>query len=172
MHPIHVVAIIVRVFATGLFLVSIKGAISLFFSAKYSLELAENIFPYAFPSLIGIFLAILLWVFPMFISKKIIPINVKNFSHRALTMNDAYHLGFVLLGSYLLFHVFSDFFYWFTLVSIESNAFNLSFTQLSIDQKATFITTIFELFIALVFIFHRKLNPKTIISSMRTHQLK
>ncbi len=145
----------VRLFAVGLFIVSIEGAVTLFYF-KAIPELEAKLLPYI-ASIIGIILSLLLWVFPIAISKNIHPINTKKYSHRALSLNELYSLGFVLLGAFLLFNVFSDLIYWFSLLVLETEAFDISFGDLSIVKKASVVTTLFEFFFAIIFIFNRKL---------------
>jgi hypothetical protein len=150
---------------------SIKNAATFFFGAYYLPKTEMTFLPFI-GSIIGVVIALLLWMFPIVISRKIYPLNTKKYSHYTLTHNDLYHLGFVMLGSFLLFFVFSDLIYWFTILIIETEEFNISFSDLSIVKKASVITTIFEFILAIIFIFYRKLHPKNLLSSIRFHKLK
>lgn len=147
MQPIHIVAIIVRLFAIGLFIFSIERVAMLFLPAP----LGAEYFVYYMAAFTGLFGAVILWNFPTLVSKKIIPLEPDSLTHEKLSLKDWYRLSFVILGVFLLLKSISDLFYWLTL-SIYSSKSNSLF-KFTAENKASIITTFFELAIAVLLIF-------------------
>ena len=165
MQPTTIIAIIVRLFAVALFLFSVERAALLFVaepSDMYS-------YLYYFAVFSGLFGSILLWVFPALVAKKLVPVSPTNISHSQQSLNNWYQLAFVSIGMYLLLNAISDLFYWSTyLLYIKEQAINYVFTEDTAENKAAMIVSVFELVLAVIFIF----GSKRIITLIRTNKVK
>ncbi len=165
MQPIHIMAIIVRLFAVGLFIYSIERAALIVVSKPAG----AYFYLYYLAVFSGLIASILLWIFPTLISKKIVPLKPKSLSHKELNLNDWYRLAFVTLGMYLLLNAISDLFYWLTyLFYLKQQAMGYSFTVDTPENKASIIASFFEFSLAVIFIF----SSGKIISLIRSTKVK
>jgi len=163
MQPIHILAIIIRIFAIAIFIKSIEG-VSLLFILPYE----SSYLAYHLAAITGVIASLLLWFFPTLVAKKIVPLQTSESSHKELDINDYYHLAFVLLGIYLLFNVFSDIVYWISFTAFTSTL-ELPYVEfIKPENKAAMVTTFFEFILALFLI----LRPRGIIKLFRSHKIK
>jgi len=165
MQPIHIIAILVRLFAVWLFINSIERVALLFIptpveSSFYLLHIA------AISELLG---SIILWNFPTLISKKLVPLEPNSLTHDKLSLNDWYRLAFVTLGIFLLLQAISDSFYWLTYMHfLKEQNISYVFSEDTPENKASITSTAFEFALAVVFIF----SSKHIISLIRSTKVK
>ncbi len=162
MQPIHIVAIIVRLFAVGLFIFSIERVAMLFIPTP----MGSGYFLYYVAAFSGLFGAILLWNFPTLVSRKLVPLEPTSLSHDKLSLNDWYRLAFVVLGMFLLLNAIFDLFYWLS-YAIYANKSNIPF-EFTTENKASIVATFFEFALSVIFIF----SSKHIISKIRSTKIK
>jgi len=93
-------------------------------------------------------LTVFMWLFPFAVSKGISPYAADSHEQRNWTSNEVYGVGFVLLGTLLLFFALSDAIYWaFYLVWINSQAAGTR--EVDLTQKGAIVATVIELVFAI-----------------------
>ena len=150
MSPIHIIALIARLFAIALFLIAIRDLAAALLVADDPVT-TKSLFPLYSAAIASLIAAAMLWFFPLTVAKKIYPVKLKETSHESLTSDDFYSLGFIILGSFLLFYVLSDAIYWLVLVTLGNREASGYFV-LNLENKAAMITTAFEFLIAMYLI--------------------
>jgi len=95
--------------------------------------------------------AAMLWIFPLSIANKIYPVKDDEQSHRSLSSDELYPLGFIILGLYLLFFVLSDSIFWLVLV-VLGNREAPGYPIMTLENKAAMLTTAIEFVIAMFLI--------------------
>ena len=160
MKPEHIIAVLVRLFAIALILVVVRDMIAALWVVDDSVYLRKYAYIFLFGGAV-IFISIILLKFPLSVAKRIYPFRLEDEPKHSLNSDDFYHLGFILLGVYLLFYVLSDGVFWiaFTLYSGEEKLYS---PLVSLENKASMITTVVELFIALFLILGAKGITNTI----------
>ena len=143
----------IRLFAIAVFLLALSkvAGIAAYFLGKDDINEAI-ISGIIFIALVLI--SILLWLFPISIAKKILPIVSEQEINSPWTLNDLKEAGLVLIGIYILFYVLSDAIYWFVIVLV-GNSYNDPITtfELQPDEIANIYTTGIEFIIACFLIF-------------------
>ena len=102
MKPEQIVAVAARLLAIALILTTVRELVSALWVVNDAITLRK--YGYIFlVSGLAIFISILLWKFPLTIAKKIFPFKSDDEPKHNFNSDDFYHLGFILLGTYLLF---------------------------------------------------------------------
>lgn len=164
MKSSHYLAIAVRLFAIVLFIFSLRQSTSLvevFLSDSINGMPVSTLF-IAGTVLIPLIVSLLLWFFPLSVSKSILkpeidlPIEPIN-STIILTV-------FVLaIGLYVFYYAFVDLVYWAVLWNMESHSqYSMAPLSLTEDNKANMVATALELVISIGLI----LKAKTLASNM------
>lgn len=150
MKPEQTVALCVRLFA-----------IALAFSA---LRLVSAWAPYigaedmGLSQVIGVFLTllivtfvVLLWIFPSFVARRIVPVSAAETPKRTWAVDELYGCGFVLLGAYFLFHGLSDGIYWVGyLIALARN--QLGLIRHTYQETLSIIVTAIEILASIAII--------------------
>ncbi|CAH0991964.1 hypothetical protein SIN8267_02079 [Sinobacterium norvegicum] len=164
MKSSHYLAIAVKLFAIVLFIFSLRQSTSLvevFLSDSINGMPVSTLF-IAGTVLIPLIVSLLLWFFPLSVSKSILkpeidlPIEPIN-STTILTV-------FVLaIGLYVFYYAFVDLVYWAVLWNMESHSqYSMAPLSLTEDNKANMVATALELVISIGLI----LKAKTLASNM------
>lgn len=152
MKDIHVLAIIVRVFAIFLAVNALISGSDLMVSL--SNQNGQSIpFSYYMYPIISLFVSLVMFIFPMTVAKGIIP--YQKIQTLDLASGSYEHLlttAVIVLGLYFLFDALIDMFYWVYLWIVYFQTSPVEFV-VTLDQKAGTAATVAELFIALFLIF-------------------
>ena len=146
MKPNQLIALAVRLFAIWLFLFTVRQLIQMVYVFQTSgVELPQLIFIGFCLFLLA--LTVFMWFSPFTISKGISTIHAESIEQRNWTSDEVYGVGFVLLGTMLLFFAFSDAVYWaFYLTWYDSQAAGTR--EMSLEQKGAVFATALELVFA------------------------
>ena len=155
MKDIHILAIIVRIFAILLAVNSLVSGSDLMVSLAN--QYWQNIpFSYFVYPILTLIISIFLLIFPMTVAKGIIPyqksktldLASESYDHLLLT-------AVILLGLYFLLDALINMFYWVYLWLVYYNNSTIELVITS-EQKAGTTATVAELFLALFLIFGAK----------------
>ena len=137
------VALTVRLFSLGLLIYLIRILLGEF-SAYVHFENHTISIAVAVIAIVIVFLAAFLWKFPLFIAKKLVDFGPKEDRLvEPINEQNLYNLGFVLLGTLLLYWTLSDSVYWWFYLSAQAEI--AQYTQeLSIQQKASLLSVAVE----------------------------
>ncbi len=159
----HYLALAVRIFSIFLFLYSIKmlsGFLPFFHSDNFNV-MQPNIFLALLGFALPLFLAVVFWMFPKLITKKIY-----NDDDGFDELNSMPLLATIIAGSgiFYLYYAFSDSLYWFSVLAVMSNQEDPSalLNLMSADYKVSIFVTVLELVLALILIFKCKTIAKFI----------
>ncbi len=150
MKPVHVIALVARLFAIALFLVAVRDLSAAIWVADDPTA-THKLIPLYAASIASLVVAAMLWIFPFSIANKIYPVKNEEQSHRSLSSNELYSLGFIILGLYLLFFVLSDAIFWLLLVVMGARE-TPGYPIMTLENKAQMITTAIEFVIAMFLI--------------------
>jgi hypothetical protein len=154
MNKEEIVAIAVRLFAIAL---ALYGLRSLTGMAMYYNQVVASESAYLFAGLaLSIFgAAILLWIFPLTVARKIIPRSNPDSEAGNWSYEGILTCGFIILGIFFLYHAISDSTYWFYIwklsESLEGNP-----VKLNADDLANIYATIAEFIFTMILIFGSK----------------
>ncbi len=150
MNPVHIVALIARVFALLLFFSTAREI----FSAIWVID-----DPVHTKDLIALYLtcaasmatSALFWFFPSTIAKRIYAPPEAEVSHKSLQSDELYMLGIILLGFYFIYYAVTDAIYWSSLVFFNSRELIAS-PIMTIENKAAMLATAVEFCVSLYLI--------------------
>ena len=142
MKPIHVAATVVRLFAICLVISSISYFInSVIFYVNSDIPLV-SILSIAIP-VVQLILSIVLWYFPVSISRKITGIPLKNDDEELSFKNDEFlSICIFVLGLYFLYGLIGQLTYWISF--INDPVVSEPHTELTLDQKASLWAMLFK----------------------------
>ncbi len=152
MKDIHILAIIVRVFAIFLAVNALISGSDLMVSL--SNQNGQSIpFSYYMYPILSLFVSLVMFIFPMTVAKGIIPYKKSqtldlasgSYEHQLST-------AIIVLGLYFLFDALVDMFYWIYLWIVYFQSSSVEFV-VTLDQKAGTAATVAELLMALFLIF-------------------
>lgn len=153
----HYLAIIVRLFAVFLFLFSLKQTGLLFESALYGIVHGMTVSAWVpFLSSIPWFVAsAILWIFPLSISKKLVPADA---SESPENISPVAILSILLsaMSVYFLYYAIIDVLYWITYWQVIQQPEYGSLASMSAEHKANIAATALEMFASLVLLFNSK----------------
>ena len=150
MNPEHVVAVAVRLFAIGLSVYAVTGAVGtapVYFTGKFE--------PSVFLLVVGATLltlvaALLLWRFPLWIASKLFPYDhSRSVGSTSITGGELQTVAFTVLGIYFMFKAVVAAVYWvFWFSSVRSMGFDPA-----ANQWASVLMTLAELVLACFLVF-------------------
>jgi len=153
----YLVAIGVRLFSIGLAINILKGLSNFPFTWE-NLDGFLGRATYTGAVIATILLAIFLWKFPLTVAKSISTFPALE----SKELNDETYIklleiGLILIGFYILFYVISDGIYWLTFYwQFMGDGYQGSSISLRVEDKASIITTCFELVLATYLVFGHK----------------
>ncbi len=155
MKDIHILAILVRIFAIFLAVNSLISGSDLMMSL--SNQNWQSIpFSYFLYPILTLFISLFLLIFPMTVAKGIIPYQKsKTLDLTSESYNDLLTTAIIVLGLYFLFDALVNMFYWVYLWLVYYNNSTIELIITS-EQKAGTTATVAELFLALFLIFRAK----------------
>ena len=148
--PKVIVALFVRLFSIGLLIYLVRVLLAEFSAFMYLDPYEFNYFVLIVVGFIG-FLSAFLWKFPLFVSSKLVRFEEFDSSDEKLTESGAYTLGFVLLGTYLLYLTVSDTAYWWSSIVAHMEITQNTY-ELGVHEKASILATALEFVMSLVLI--------------------
>lgn len=95
--------------------------------------------------------ALLLWVFPLSVARKLLPVMKEPRSESVVGVDTLFSLGLVLIGMWLLAGAIIDGVYWLSMVMAMRGA-GMTMPDMAPDQKAGMIATGAEAIVALILI--------------------
>lgn len=157
----HIVALAVRLFAilVGLYAVQ-AGLVSISWFIDQGQEAVSFLF--AGGMIFTIVVAVVLWRFPMTVTRGLVKFRDPGESEiSSASVEQLQHVGFSILGLYLLFHVVSDLVSWAVVWFVSQR--NHTLTELTLEQVANMIATGVEL----VFVLFLLLGTRRISELLR-----
>ena len=148
--PNVIIALFVRLFAIGLLIYLVRILLAEFSAFIYLDPYSFNYLVVVAVAFIG-FLSAFLWKFPLFVASKLAKFEEVDSSEERLTEKGVYTLGFVLLGTYLLYLSVSDTAYWWSSISAHMEITQNTY-ELGIHEKATILSIVLEFVMSLFLI--------------------
>jgi hypothetical protein len=150
MNPEHVVAVAVRLFAIGLTVYVVTGAVGtapVYFTRKFEPSVFLLVVGGTFLTLVA---ALLLWRFPLWIASKLLPYDhSRSGGSSSVTGGELQTVAFTVLGIYFMFKAVVAAVYWvFWFSSVRSMGFDPA-----ADQWASVLKTLAELVLACFLVF-------------------
>jgi hypothetical protein len=150
MNPEHVVAVAVRLFAIGLAVYAVTGAVGtapVYFTSKFE----SNVFLVVVgATLLTLVAALLLWRFPLWIASKLFPYDrSRSGGSTSITGGELQTVAFTVLGIYFMFKAVVAVVYW---VFLFSYARSMGFDP-DANQWASVLMTLAELVLACFLVF-------------------
>lgn len=147
MKPDQLIALAVRLFAIWLFLFTVRQLVQMVVVFQTNGAEAPQLIFIGF-CLFLLALTAFMWFSPFTVSKGISTFHAEPAEQQSWTSDEVYGVGFVLLGTMLLFFAISDAVYWlFYLIWIHSQAAGTR--ELDLDQKGAIFATALELVFAI-----------------------
>jgi len=151
----HIVALAVRLFAVVLAIYALRNGISL---APYFHEQGWEgpSYLYAGFMVVLLCLSIVLWKFPLTISRGIVTFREPGERGAdSASAEEIQVIGFTILGLYFLFYVLSDIIYWGFIWFVSQR--NLEYpVEITLEQKGAIASTAIELIFVIVLLFGAK----------------
>lgn len=148
MQKEHIVAIAVRLFSIFMFVYLVRYMSSFIPIITDPITYkGRQLLPILFV-IVLIFVATLLWFFPLTVAKKILPNINPSPASVPLAAKEIELVAFTVLGLWMLAHAIPDVFYWGTFVYMIKSS-NLSVGGLRPEQVSAILATIIELAIGL-----------------------
>ncbi|MDH5434894.1 MAG: hypothetical protein OEY19_13200 [Gammaproteobacteria bacterium] len=156
MKPHHYLAIVVRLFAIVLTIMIIRSAI-LYYPSLISIEnesVGFTFYEYLLASIFPLFVALILWFFPIMVSKKILKPELDQ-SIEPISPHSFFSVIIISIGVYYLFYSISDAIYWLSVFFVFSHGVDFSMWS-SQDSSANVIATIAEFIMSMILIIRGK----------------
>jgi hypothetical protein len=158
---IHVLAIIVRLFALYLLVNTLISSSELLISLSQQGWMGISL-NYLFYPVMSLLLALFLLFFPMTVAKGILPYrNEKSVDIDVTLAQHLFPVAIVVLGMYFLFDALVNMFYWMFLWVTYSSSSSVEL-MVTVEQKGGTIATVAELLLSLILIFRAKKITKLI----------
>ena len=151
MKDIHVIAIVIRLFALFLAVNALTQSYEIIYSLNQQGAVKFS-FSYLVYPIATLLLSLFLLLFPMTVAKGIMPYNnAKDINTDVFSYQILFTLALTVLGIYFLYDSLISLFYW---VYLWITSMNTSQVQIIIspEQKAGAFTTIFELVLSIILI--------------------
>ncbi|MGH8085442.1 MAG: hypothetical protein ACREPV_09220 [Lysobacter sp.] len=146
------VAIAVRLFSIYLLLSTIRyvpGAVQLF-SQDQGIVWASL---YGFILILGFFVCVLLWFFPLSVARKLLPVMHEPRSEQSLDASTAMSVGITLIGIWVMAFGLVDAIYWIVLFVRAQQVDTTAYFEWLPDQIAGMVATAAEVLLAAWLIF-------------------
>lgn len=151
MKDIHVLAIVVRLFALFLAVNALTNGFEMIYSLNQQGSTNFS-FLYIVHPLLTLLLSVYLWFLPMTVAKGIMPYkNDKNINLESISYQHLFTLAITVLGVYFLFDSMVNMFYWMYLWITSFNSSQVPIV-ISPEQKAGAFATVLELLLSVILI--------------------
>jgi len=164
MKSSHYLAIAVRLFSIVLFIFALRQSTSLievFLNDSINGMPVSTLF-IAGTVLIPLIVSLLLWFFPLSVSKSILKQEMDQ-PIEPVNSTTILSVFVIAIGLYVFYYAFIDFVYWAVLWNMESHSqYSMAPLSLTEENKANMVATAVELVISVVLI----LKAKTLASNM------
>lgn len=149
----ELLVVMIRLFALGLFLLTLRNVPSALINMQGVEGLPSSAIAFVIVTHVGIlFVATALWRFPYGVSALLLPTVNRTVSSFSWSQSDVVETGSIVIGLFYALYALSDLVYWVSYL-IAFGAINAPDTFLVPDQWAGVITTVVESGLALYLIF-------------------